>query len=55
MKDILTTKQLCELLGVSKTTLWRYVKKGKLPQPKKLSSHVHLWQKSEICALIAKL
>lgn len=30
--------QVCEALNISKTTLWRYVKSGKLPQPIKLGN-----------------
>jgi len=36
------------ILGVGKTTLWRWVKEGFFPQPIKLSEGVTVWRLSEV-------
>ena len=40
---------LCRYLGgISKVTLWRYYKSGKLPQPKRISKSILLWDINEV-------
>ena len=53
MSEWLSTKQLCEYLHISKPTLWRYVKAGKLPQPKRLSDKILLWEKKLVDQMLA--
>lgn len=36
------------LTGLAKSTIWLFVKKGKLPSPIKLSHRVTVWKESEI-------
>jgi len=51
----LRTKAVCEKLGVSRVTLWRAVKDGRLPQPNRhISWRVPLWSERAIDALIAR-
>lgn len=53
MRKWLSTKQLCEYLHISKPTLWRYLKAGKLPQPKRLSDRILLWEKKLVDQMLA--
>ena len=36
------------LTGLARSTVWLFVKKGKLPPPIKLSPRVTVWKESEI-------
>lgn len=36
------------MIGVSKTTLWRWIKDGAFPKPIKLSAGVTVWRMSDI-------
>lgn len=41
------------LLNISKSTLWHWVKIGKLPQPIKLSERVTVWKSEDIEKFLA--
>ena len=43
MKKYLTTKELCEYLSISKTTLYTYAKDKNFPTPLKPSRRKTLW------------
>ena len=45
---LLNSQEVCEYLKISKATLWRYVASGKIPQPKRLSRSILLWNKSTL-------
>lgn len=45
---ILRPGQLADMLGVSKTTLWRMEKRGELPQRIKISRRAVGWLESDI-------
>ena len=47
---LLRLPQVCSLVGVKKTTVWAWVKDGRLPKPVKLSPRVTAWRTSEILA-----
>lgn len=40
--------QVMELTGLAKSTVWLWVKQGKLPSPIKLSTRVTVWKQSDI-------
>ena len=44
----LREKQVLELLPVSRSTLWRWVKAGTFPPPVKLSPGVTVWRASDV-------
>ena len=45
----LSTQQVMEYIGVrDPSTVWRYVKEGKLPKPRYLSPHKPIWQLGEV-------
>lgn len=43
-----------ERLSVSKSTVWLYVRQGKLAKPRKLSPRVSVWMESDIQAFLEK-
>ena len=51
--QILRPSNVARLLGVSRTTLWRWTKAGHLPPPIKLGPGVTGWRASDIDAWVA--
>ncbi len=41
-------------VGIKRSTVWLFVKQGKLPKPIKLSAKVTVWRETEIDALVSK-
>lgn len=41
-------------VGIKRSTVWQFVKDGKLPKPIKLSAKITVWRASEIDAYIAE-
>lgn len=50
---MLRIKQVLELIPVSKSTLWQWVKEGKFPVPTKLSSRCTVWLEEDILNFIS--
>jgi predicted DNA-binding transcriptional regulator AlpA len=46
---------VCVLFGISKATVWRWSKDGRLPKPRKLSPGVTRWNVGEIRAVLKSL
>ncbi|MBU6405338.1 MAG: helix-turn-helix domain-containing protein [Proteobacteria bacterium] len=44
---------VCTLLGISRTTLWRQVRDGRLPPPIAISTRRRAWPESVIQAYLA--
>ncbi len=44
--------ELMKRTGLGKSTVWAWVKAGKLPKPHKLSPRVSVWKESELNAFI---
>ena len=42
-------------LGVSRTTIWRWTKAGKLPQPRRLGSNTTRWAVGELRQAVARM
>ena len=53
--DLLTAKQVCKTLSMSKTSLWRLVKSGRFPKPLKFGPRATRWRLDEVNAAIAQL
>jgi len=51
---ILRAKELCEILSISKTTLWRLERSGVLPASIRYSKRTTGWLESEIIEYIEK-
>lgn len=45
---LLRLNEVCELLGTSTSTVWRWVKEDRLPRPIRLSSGSTRWSSSEL-------
>lgn len=45
---IIRPKELCEILGVSRTTLWRMQQRGELPKCIRISAGVVGWIETDI-------
>ena len=45
---VLRQKQVLELLGISHSTLWEWVRKGRFPQPISLGPNTRAWLQEEI-------
>jgi prophage regulatory protein len=52
MKELLRDKEVAEMLSIGRSTVWLYVRDGRLPKPIKLSDRVSVWKVSDIRALI---
>lgn len=49
METLLSAKDVCKQLAISRTTLWRAVKDGRLPPPRKiLEDGNNRWSQAEI-------
>jgi excisionase family DNA binding protein len=48
--EVLTPRQVCELLSITRTTLWRLVRDGRLPVIR-LSRRTKRFRKTDILAL----
>jgi prophage regulatory protein len=45
---LLSVKDVAELLSISRRSVWRYVKRGKLPRPLYLSRRLLRWRASDV-------
>ena len=51
-QSYLREKQVLELLPVNRSTLWRWVKDGYFPKPRKVSPGVTVWSRYEVLAFV---
>ena len=49
---LIDSKEVCSLIGVSRGTLFRMRREGKLPTPMQVSSRLVKWRRSDIMAWI---
>ncbi|MBQ7738092.1 MAG: AlpA family phage regulatory protein [Desulfovibrionaceae bacterium] len=54
-KQLWRVADLVRILGISKATVWRWLKSGKLPEPIRLGAKVVVWKKTEIENFIQSL
>lgn len=47
--------QVMDKTGLARSTVWLFVKTGKLPKPIKLSARISVWRESDITAYINSL
>lgn len=52
---LVSTKYVCEVLGISRTTLWRWLSDGRFPKPMQLGPMRTVWQPCDIDDFIEKL
>lgn len=53
MEQYFRDKQVAKMTSMSRASVWRLAKAGKLPAPIKLSERVTVWRLSDIEAFIA--
>lgn len=51
----LRINEITEILGVSKSTIWSWLKQGKFVKPLKLSARVTVWKLSDINNFIEEI
>lgn len=49
---LLRAKEVCILLGISKSTLYKFISEGKFPKPTKLGTRTSVWRNSLVQAII---
>ena len=55
VKKLMTVKEVCEALGLSRVTIWRMVKDGKFPKPIKVSERKRVWPVTDVEGYLNKL
>ena len=48
MSNFLRVTEVMKMTGLAKSTVWLWVREGKLPQPIKLSPRVTVWEEDSI-------
>lgn len=51
---LLTDHQVAAALGLGRSTVWRWVTEGRLPQPVRLSGKCTRWRAADIEAFVAQ-
>lgn len=54
MDRLVRIPDVMKITGLAKSTVWLWVKQGKLPAPIKLSSRVTVWRESELIRFVAE-
>jgi len=52
-EKLLRIREVSEWLGVSKTTVYKWVKEGRFPEPVILADHASRWVEAEVVAWLA--
>lgn len=52
---LLTKEQVCEALGISRVTLWRWVESGIFPKPMQLGPRRIVWRPSAVDLFLENL
>ena len=50
----LTDRDVAQALGISRMTVWRWAKAGRIPQPRKIGAHTTRWDSKEVMEAIQK-
>ena len=53
--ELLTEQEVCQMLGISKSTLRRMIRRGEFPEPRKLSPGTRRWPKQDVYHYIDRL
>jgi predicted DNA-binding transcriptional regulator AlpA len=54
-KAVYQSSDIMTMFGISRATLWRWVKNGTLPAPVKFGTRLNVWKPEQIENFIAKL
>lgn len=50
----LTDKEVAQALGISRMSVWRWTKAGRLPKPRKIGANSTRWDSREVAEAIYK-
>ncbi len=51
---LMNEADLCALFGCGRTSIWRWVGRGRIPRPVRIGSHTSRWRSDEIFATIER-
>lgn len=51
----LTDREVGQALGISRATVWRWAKAGRIPKPRKIGENSTRWDSREVQAAIQKM
>lgn len=54
-EQFLRLPQVIKVVSMGRSTIWKLVKEGKFPKPRKISPKISVWLDSEIQAYIQKI
>jgi predicted DNA-binding transcriptional regulator AlpA len=54
-KAVYQSADIMKMLGISRATVWRWVKNGTLPKPVKFGTRLNVWKPEQIEDFVAKL
>lgn len=53
--DLLSPKEVCEYLGISRRSLTRYVDTGNVPQPIRFNARMLRWRRKDLDATLERI
>jgi predicted DNA-binding transcriptional regulator AlpA len=54
-KAVYQSSDIMTMFGISRATVWRWVKNGTLPKPVKFGTRLNVWKPEQIEDFVAKL
>jgi excisionase family DNA binding protein len=54
MTDLLSIADVCRLLSIHKSTLWRLIRAGKFAQPLRLGKQLRRWRLADVEAFLVE-
>ncbi len=55
LDNFVRPKELCKLLGISRSKLYACIREGKVPKPIKQGSRISLWSSSVVAEIINRI
>jgi predicted DNA-binding transcriptional regulator AlpA len=54
-KAVFQTSDIMSMFGISRATVWRWIKDGTLPAPIKMGARLNVWRVADIDAFVSKM
>ena len=55
MRQYIRVKKVAEVIGISQSSVWRWVQSGLLPKPIKLTNRTTVWRADDVYAAVERL